>query len=563
VRAARDPARSGQPARRTGAPRGHDRGGGDEMTSAPAPEMKRTLSLTGLTINAMALIAPGAFLWTTFQSQTIQANGASTTAMDMVPGLLFALVLAFLTAWSYGELSNLYPAAGAGSSYYFAEAAFLEREEAIHYKFARLAKFVVGWISHLYYWIYPGIMVAFTGILAVYILGLFGITLDTPFEIALVAVFAAMTGLIAFRGISGSTLTAVVINVIQLTALLAFSVLAVIFRLSHPELSYAHKDVLSVVLPHDLTNVLFQGTIAILLLVGFESVTALGAEAHNPKRDVRRAVLLSLAIQGLFAYLIEYVAANFAVSSALTGTVTDATGKVATVTGYGAAAASGAPIGDLVKLIGDTMLGGTGTVLALILAATVLVALIGTTLACLNTGVRITYVMGRDREVPGLLGLLHGRYATPHFGILVLAVISGVLGAYGILSSDNLLQIILASNVGTFLVYGMTNFLVMIAFWARPERSALKHILVPALGLLANVGMLLTVLFMSISSGGSTQVDTLIAVGIVAVWIVIGAAWLTLNSRATQTPILVRRSPIELVTAGERAAASEPIEAAG
>jgi len=527
------------------------------MASAPAPEMKRTLSLTGLTINAMALIAPGAFLWTTFQSQTLQANGTSTTAMDMVPGLLFALVLAFLTAWSYGELSNLYPSAGAGSSYYFAEAAFLEREEAIHYKFARLAKFVVGWISHLYYWIYPGIMVAFTGILAVYILSLFGISLNTPFEIALVVVFAALTGLIAFRGISGSTMTAVVINVIQLTALLGFSVLAVVFRLTHPDLAYAHKDVVSVVLPHDITNVLFQGTIAILLLVGFESVTALGAEAINPKRDVRRAVLLSLAIQGIFAYLIEYVSANFAVSSALTGTATAASGAATTVTGYSAAAASGAPIGDLVKLIGDTMLGGTGTALALILAATVLVALIGTTLACLNTGVRITYVMGRDREVPGLLGLLHGKYATPHYGILVLAAISAALGAYGILSADNLLQIILASNVGTFLVYGMTNFLVMIAFWARPERSSLKHILVPALGLLANLALLLTILVMSISAGGSTQTDTLIALGVVAVWIVIGAAWLTLNSRATRTPILVGRG------GGDRATAAERAEAAG
>ena len=98
------------------------------MASNPAPEMKRTLSLTGLTVNAMALIAPGAFLWTTFQSQSIQSNGGATTAYDMVPGLVFALVLAFLTAWSYGELANLYPSAGAGSSYYFAEAAFLERE---------------------------------------------------------------------------------------------------------------------------------------------------------------------------------------------------------------------------------------------------------------------------------------------------------------------------------------------------------------------------------------------------------------------------------------------------
>lgn len=531
------------------------------MASAPAPEMKRTLSLTGLTINAMALIAPGAFLWTTFQSQTLQSNGASTTAMDMVPGLIFALVLAFLTAWSYGELSNLYPSAGAGSSYYFAEAAFLEREEAIHYKFARLAKFVVGWISHLYYWIYPGIMVAFTGILAVYILSLFGISLDTPFEIALVVVFAAVTGLIAFRGISGSTVTAIVINVIQLTALLGFAILAVAFRLTHPDLAYAHKDIVSVVLPHDLTNVLFQGTIAILLLVGFESVTALGAEAKNPKRDVRRAVLLSLAIQGLFAYLIEYVAANFAVSSALTGTATSAAGTATTVTGYGAAAASAAPIGDLVKLIGDTMLGGTGTALALILAATVLVALVGTTLACLNTGVRITYVMGRDREVPGLLGLLHGKYATPHYGILVLAAISAALGAYGILSADNLLQIILASNVGTFLVYGMTNFLVMIAFWARPERSALKHILVPALGLVANLALLATILVMSISSGGSTQTDTLIAVAIVGVWVVVGAVWLTVNSRATRKPILVRRTDRELPEMA--GTAREPAEAAG
>ena len=35
---------------------------------APAGEMKRSLTLTGVTVNAMALIAPGAFLWTTFQA---------------------------------------------------------------------------------------------------------------------------------------------------------------------------------------------------------------------------------------------------------------------------------------------------------------------------------------------------------------------------------------------------------------------------------------------------------------------------------------------------------------
>ena len=36
------------------------------MAENTAPEMKPTLGLTGLTMNAMALIAPGAFLWLTF-----------------------------------------------------------------------------------------------------------------------------------------------------------------------------------------------------------------------------------------------------------------------------------------------------------------------------------------------------------------------------------------------------------------------------------------------------------------------------------------------------------------
>jgi amino acid transporter len=209
---------------------------------ASGTQMKRTLSLTGLTINAMALIAPGAFLWTTFQAQVVQQNSGATTAFDMVPGLLFVLILAFLTAFSYAELAALYPEAGAGSSYYFAEAAFLEREEAFHYKFARLAKFIVGWVSHLYYWIYPGIMVAFTATLLVYILGLFGVALNGPLEIAAAVAFSGLVGLIAYRGISGSTMTAVVINAIQLSALVGFAALAIIFRLTHPDLAYAHSS---------------------------------------------------------------------------------------------------------------------------------------------------------------------------------------------------------------------------------------------------------------------------------------------------------------------------------
>ncbi|HEV3234084.1 MAG TPA: APC family permease [Candidatus Dormibacteraeota bacterium] len=500
--------------------------------------MKKTLSLTGLTINAMALIAPGAFLWTTFQLQAAQTAGGNTTASDMLPGLLFVLVLAFLTAYAYSELANAYPQAGAGSSYFFAEAAFLEKEKKAHFQFARLSKFAVGWVSHLYYWIYPGIMVAFTGVLTVFILSLFNITLNTWQSIIPVVIFAAVTGYIAFRGISGSTMTAIIINVIQLTALLAFSVLAIVFRVTHPDLAYAHPNPFSVVLPHNLTNVFMQGTIAILLLVGFESVTALGAEAKNPKRDVRRAILLSLAIQGAVAYVIEYFAANYMVNDGLSSTVAGAT-----ATGYSSLAASAAPVGDMITQIGNTMLGGTGLILTTILAATVLIALIGTTLACLNTGVRITYVMGRDKEMPSILGMLHGRFATPHFGVLILALVSAVIGAYGVLSIDNLTQITLASNTGTFLVYGMTNLICIIAFASRHDRHVIKHYVVPGLGLVANLAMLFAIMYFNITSGGSTATDTIIALGIVGAWIVAGVIWMVVNSAVRKQPILHSEHP--------------------
>jgi amino acid transporter len=500
--------------------------------------MKRTLNLTSLLVNAMALIAPGAFLWTTFQVQAAQTNGGVTTAGEMWTGLLAALVLAFLTAISYAELANIYPRAGSGSSYYYAEASFLEKEKAGHRKWARVVKFLVGWISHLYYWIYPGIMVAFSAILIVYIFGLFGITLAVWQQILVAILFAVLNGYIAYRGITGSTMTAIVINAIQLAALIAFAIMAILYRHAHPELAYV-QTASSILIPHNFTNLLFQSTIAILLLVGFESVTSLGSEAINPKKDIKNAILLSLIIQGAFAYLFEYFAAIYFVGPQLTST--DSTG--AAVSGWAAAAASGAPIGDMVKILGDSLLGGSGFILVLIFAATVVLALIGTTLACFNTGVRVTYAMGKDREMPTLMGILHGKYDTPHYGIWILVAISAALGAYGVLNVDNLTQITLASNTGTFLLYGLTNLICLWAFFHRPNTSILKHKVVPFLGFLANFIMLGAVVWLGISAGGSSATDALIAIAMVIVWLVAGAVWFMHNTKKEGHPIMTDHLP--------------------
>src|SRR4029077_8062089 len=65
-----------------------------------------------------------------------------------------------------------------------------------------------------------------------------------------------------------------------------------------------HSTASSVVAPHSFSFMFIQACVAILILVGFESVTSMGEEAKNAKRDIPRAVLLSLAIQGVLCYLV-------------------------------------------------------------------------------------------------------------------------------------------------------------------------------------------------------------------------------------------------------------------
>src|ERR1051325_804375 len=149
------------------------------MSTNEKPTTRPTLGLGGLTINAMALIAPGAFLWLTFFIQS--AYGAPMAAQGMWFGIFAALLLCLATAIAYAALSKLYT--GAGSSCFFAEQAFLSKTKA--FKFARVAKFVVGWASHLYYWIYPGLMVGVTALVTGYVLGqiwpaIFSATVPSP-----------------------------------------------------------------------------------------------------------------------------------------------------------------------------------------------------------------------------------------------------------------------------------------------------------------------------------------------------------------------------------------------
>jgi basic amino acid/polyamine antiporter, APA family len=493
-----------------------------------APKIKPTLGLMGATVNAMALIAPGAFLWITYQLQAAATapNGMSV-ASDIWAGIVVALIVAFLTAFSYAELAKIYPEAGFASCTYFAEKAFLDdRKEKVSgpTSLARFAKLVTGWAAHLFYWVYPGVMVAFMATLIGYMYTQFtGHALSMGTLTAISIVFTIVTGYIAFRGVTGSTVTALWINIIQLVTLVIFSGLAIWYRVANPQhATWAFANGFDVIRPHSLYGVLIQSTLAILILVGFESCTALSAETKDPKTTIPKAIILSLIIQGLFAYLIQYFAAGFMISDKLAG--------AGGVTGMAAAAASSAPIGDLAKLLGDNLLHGIGFGLMISMAVTVAIAIVGTTLSCMNTAMRVTCGMADDRELPNMLSFMSGTFSTPHVALATLVMVTSAIAAIGVRSVVGLTGITLASNFGTFVLYGLTCVWTIIAFKGRKDFNIFKHGIVPALGILTNVVMIIAIIYLYYIGNADAKSEANICFMIAGGWALVSLAYIAVTT---------------------------------
>src|SRR5207244_4537562 len=115
------------------------------------------------------------------------------------------------------------------------------------WRYARLSKFIVGWASHLYYWIYPGVMVGVMGILCGYLVGTLWpnfMNASNPgvaFMMLVAIFFSFVVAYIANRGVNGSTAVSIAINVIQIAALVLFSVLALGYRMNHPPGTIAYQ----------------------------------------------------------------------------------------------------------------------------------------------------------------------------------------------------------------------------------------------------------------------------------------------------------------------------------
>jgi len=101
----------------------------------------------------------------------------------------------------------------------------------------------------------------------------------------------------------------------------------------------------------------------------------------------------------------------------------------------------------------------------------------------------------------------------------------------------------LLSNFGTFLLYGLTNIICMIAFNEHHEFSGFKHMVVPIFGALANFACLAFYIIGPLMGIGSPK-EPLMAVGLSVIFGAYGAYYFVRNSKRKGRSSLLVAKPV-------------------
>jgi amino acid transporter len=193
---------------------------------------------------------------------------------------------------------------------------------------------------------------------------------------------------------------------IQLSAkmMLAFEGVSLVLVLILGTMIWSHKGFALDRAQLTLVGATPGGTLAGVVLVvfafsGFESSTALGAEAKDPLRTIPRSVLQSVVLAGVFFILMSYVVVfGF-----------EGTGK--------SLADSEAPLNTLAHTLGWD---GLGT----LIDVGILLSFFSCTLASINSTARILFAMAQHGLAPHALGAAHRANRTPHVAVGLSALVT-------------------------------------------------------------------------------------------------------------------------------------------
>jgi amino acid transporter len=210
--------------------------------------------------------------------------------------------------------------------------------------------------------------------------------------VVLFAVCVGMCFYVAYQDIKISTIVSLVLEGISVLFIVILACIVLGKTQITPDpTQFAFKTV-------TLSSLGLGVVVAIFSLVGFESSTAFGDEAKNPLKTIPRSITWSLIATGLFFVFITYVEVLGTHGYAKTLDNIDAPLNVLAVR-YGVSA------------------------FAPVISAGAMLSFFALALACLNSGARVMFAMGKHDFFPKSTSAVHKVHETPHIALAVMSVL--------------------------------------------------------------------------------------------------------------------------------------------
>jgi len=412
----------------------------------PDDRLERTLSLTDATLLAVSsVIGVGIFL----------TPGVVAASLP-VPGL-------FLFAWALGGLLSLAGAlanAELGAMYPHAGGDYVYLREAYH----PTAGFVVGWLS--FFVIYAGtvatLAMGFAEALARWV------TLDDGGKVAVAVAITVVTSWINYVGVRPGALVNNVSALLKIATLGALGIAGWFFAPIAP--AEIAADAVESFPPGDATLVGFGVALSPVLFsyLGWNAAVYVASEIRDPQKNLPRSLFLGLGICTLLYLLLNALYLHALPMQSLAGE--PRAGEAAALALFGP-------------------LGGS------IVAALILLSVLGCLNATILVGPRIAYAMALDGEFFAGSERVHARFRTPHVAIVVQAATAigliVVLQRFPAVLDYTTFAIVLATIADVSALYALR---ARRPDLPRPYR-AWGYPLVPALYLIANVAIALAMLW--------------------------------------------------------------------
>ncbi len=455
-----------------------------QSSSASGPGLKRVLGLPALVLYGVILIQPTAPM-PLFGAAALKAQGHVVTL------ILIGMVAMLFTAVSYGRMANAYPSAGSAYTY-------VSRE--IHPALG----YLVGWGMIFDYVMNPIICVVWCSQAARNIVPL-------PFW-AFAVLFAVLFTSMNLRGIEASSRTnAIVAAGLGLVILLFFGVAAHYLWLHPPRDLAAWAQPFYDPQTFSVRAVSGGAALAVLTYIGFDGISTLSEEVHNPRRNILLATVLVCFVIGVLSALQVYAAqlvwpgTNFP--------------QLETAFAEVARRAGGLWVFHIVNLA-------------------LLIASIGSGAGAHLGAGRLLYGMGRDNAIPrGFFAAINPRTRIPSNNILLVGAIA-LIGAF-LVSYDLGAEML---NFGALIAFMGVNASSFVRYVLRTERKSVLSILPPVLGFLI-------CLYLWLSLGATARIAGLI-------WLAAGVlygAWRTSWFRKPLQfqPLAAEESPNDAKDAAE------------